>query len=81
LIASQLIGFALMRYVWKIEPIASMSDDEIVAALVPLERNHPAPAPTTDRSVTTPPRTGVHDATHQPRRTHGVSAWSGLHGI
>jgi Tetracyclin repressor-like, C-terminal domain len=33
LVASQLIGFALMRFVWKIEPIASMSDDEIVAAV------------------------------------------------
>ncbi len=35
LIASQLIGFALLRYVWKIEPIASMPDDEVVAALAP----------------------------------------------
>lgn len=35
LIATQLIGFALLRYVWKIEPIASMSDDEVVAALAP----------------------------------------------
>ncbi|AGZ50658.1 TetR/AcrR family transcriptional regulator [Mycobacterium kansasii] len=35
LIASQLIGFALLRYVWKIEPIASMPDDEAVAALAP----------------------------------------------
>ena len=35
LIASQLIGFAMMRYVWKIEPIASMSDDEALAALAP----------------------------------------------
>jgi Tetracyclin repressor-like, C-terminal domain len=33
MLASQLIGFALMRFVWKIEPIASMSDDEIVAAV------------------------------------------------
>lgn len=35
LIASQAIGLALMRYVWKIEPIASMSDDEAVAAIGP----------------------------------------------
>ncbi|MFW3113206.1 transcriptional regulator [Mycobacterium haemophilum DSM 44634] len=35
LIASQLIGFALLRYVWKIEPIASMSDDDVVAAMAP----------------------------------------------
>jgi AcrR family transcriptional regulator len=35
LIASQLIGFALIRYVWKIEPVASMSEDEVVAAVAP----------------------------------------------
>ncbi|MFZ1175973.1 MAG: TetR family transcriptional regulator [Mycobacterium sp.] len=35
LIASQLIGFALLRYVWKIEPIASMPDDAVVAAIAP----------------------------------------------
>jgi AcrR family transcriptional regulator len=35
LISSQLMGFALMRYVWKIEPIASMPDDEVVAAIAP----------------------------------------------
>lgn len=35
LIASQTIGLAFMRYVWKIEPIASMTDDEAVAAIGP----------------------------------------------
>jgi AcrR family transcriptional regulator len=35
LIASQTMGFALMRYVWKIEPIASMTDDEATAAIAP----------------------------------------------
>ena len=35
LIASQTIGFALMRYVWEIEPIASMTDDEAIAAIAP----------------------------------------------
>ena len=35
LIASQTIGFALMRYVWKIEPIASMTDEEAIAAIAP----------------------------------------------
>lgn len=35
LIATQLIGLALLRYVWKIEPIASMTDDEVVAAMAP----------------------------------------------
>ncbi|ORB75500.1 TetR family transcriptional regulator [Mycobacterium scrofulaceum] len=35
LIATQLIGFALLRYVWKIEPIASMPEDELVSAIGP----------------------------------------------
>jgi len=35
LISSQMMGFALMRYVWKIEPVASMSDDEAIAAITP----------------------------------------------
>jgi AcrR family transcriptional regulator len=35
LIASQLFGLALMRYVWKIEPVASMTDDEVLAAMAP----------------------------------------------
>lgn len=35
LIASQLIGFALIRFIWRIEPVASMPDDDVVAALAP----------------------------------------------
>ncbi|MCV7224594.1 TetR family transcriptional regulator [Mycolicibacterium komossense] len=35
LISSQLLGFALMRYVWQIEPVASMSDVEVIAAIAP----------------------------------------------
>ncbi|BBY84777.1 MULTISPECIES: TetR family transcriptional regulator [Mycolicibacterium] len=35
LISSQLMGFALMRYVWEIEPVASMSDAQAIAALAP----------------------------------------------
>ncbi|BBZ37256.1 TetR family transcriptional regulator [Mycobacterium conspicuum] len=35
LVSSQMMGFALMRYVWKIEPIASMTDAEAVAAIAP----------------------------------------------
>jgi AcrR family transcriptional regulator len=35
LIATQLIGFALLRYVWKMEPIASMPEDDVVAAIGP----------------------------------------------
>jgi len=35
LISSQIMGVAMMRYVWKIEPVASMTDDEVVAAIAP----------------------------------------------
>jgi AcrR family transcriptional regulator len=35
LISSQMMGFALMRYVWKIEPVASMPEDEAIAAIAP----------------------------------------------
>jgi AcrR family transcriptional regulator len=35
LISSQIIGLALMRYVWHIEPVASMTDDELVTAVAP----------------------------------------------
>jgi AcrR family transcriptional regulator len=35
LIASQMMGVAMMRYVWRIEPIASMADDALVAAIGP----------------------------------------------
>lgn len=35
LIGSQMMGFALMRYVWKIEPIASMTEAEAIAAIAP----------------------------------------------
>ncbi|SEH83142.1 DNA-binding transcriptional regulator, AcrR family [Mycolicibacterium rutilum] len=35
LISSQIMGLAMMRFVWRIEPVASMSDDEIVAAVAP----------------------------------------------
>jgi AcrR family transcriptional regulator len=35
LISSQMMGFALMRYVWKIEPIASMSEEDVLAAITP----------------------------------------------
>ncbi len=35
LISSQIMGLALMRFVWKIEPVASMTEDELVAAIAP----------------------------------------------
>ncbi|OBK25836.1 TetR family transcriptional regulator [Mycobacterium asiaticum] len=34
-ISSQLMGFALMRYIWKIEPLASMSEADAIAAIAP----------------------------------------------
>jgi AcrR family transcriptional regulator len=35
LIAGQLMGLAFMRFIWKIEPLASMDDDGIVIAVAP----------------------------------------------
>ena len=35
LISSQIMGLAMMRYVWKIEPVASMTDDDVVTAVAP----------------------------------------------
>ncbi|MEW5813262.1 MAG: TetR family transcriptional regulator [Actinomycetota bacterium] len=35
LISSQIMGLAMMRYVWRIEPVASMADDALVAAVAP----------------------------------------------
>jgi AcrR family transcriptional regulator len=35
LVATQLFGFMMMRYVWKIEPIVSLDYDQAVAALAP----------------------------------------------
>jgi AcrR family transcriptional regulator len=35
LVSSQIMGLAMMRYIWLIEPLASMSDDELVAAVAP----------------------------------------------
>jgi hypothetical protein len=30
-----IVGFMMMRYVWKIEPTASLPDEDTVAALAP----------------------------------------------
>ena len=35
-----MMGFALMRYVWKIEPIASITDAEAIAAITPNLQHH-----------------------------------------
>jgi AcrR family transcriptional regulator len=35
LIASQVLGLLMLRYVWRIEPLASVSDDQLVALVAP----------------------------------------------
>jgi len=35
LIASQLMGLAFMRFIWKIEPLAILADDDVVSAIAP----------------------------------------------
>ncbi|HTY28377.1 MAG TPA: TetR family transcriptional regulator [Mycobacterium sp.] len=40
LISSQLMGFALARYVWKIEPLASMTEDQVLAAMTPVVQHY-----------------------------------------
>lgn len=35
LVSSQIMGLAMMRYIWQIEPIASLGEDELVAAVAP----------------------------------------------
>lgn len=35
LVSSQIMGLAMMRYVWRIEPVASMGEDALVAAVAP----------------------------------------------
>ncbi len=35
LISSQIMGLAMMRYIWRIEPVASMSEPALVAAVAP----------------------------------------------
>jgi AcrR family transcriptional regulator len=35
LVASQLMGLAFMRFVWRIEPLAELDDDDVAAAIAP----------------------------------------------
>lgn len=35
LVTSQMVGFAMMRYVWAIEPLSSLPADEVIAYLAP----------------------------------------------
>ena len=48
LVASQLMGLAFMRFLWRIEPLASMDTDDIVAAIAPTIQRY------LDGNVTTP---------------------------
>lgn len=34
-VSSPIMGLAMTRHVWKVEPVASMTDDEVVAAVAP----------------------------------------------
>jgi hypothetical protein len=29
------MGFAFMRFIWKIEPLATLADDDVVSAIAP----------------------------------------------
>ena len=40
LAASQVIGVALMRHLWAIEPIASLDDDRLVELIAPAVQRH-----------------------------------------
>lgn len=35
LVSSQIMGLAMMRYIWQIEPVATMTEEELVAAVAP----------------------------------------------
>lgn len=52
LVSTQMIGFALMRYVWKIEPVASMTEDQVLAAVAPNVQRH------IDGELSEPPTAG-----------------------
>jgi AcrR family transcriptional regulator len=40
LIAAQMMGVIMMRYIWRIDPLASLSDDEVAAIEAPLVQRH-----------------------------------------
>ena len=35
LVATQMMGLAMMRYVWRVEPVASITDEDLIAAIAP----------------------------------------------
>jgi AcrR family transcriptional regulator len=67
LIASQFMGLAFMRYLWQIEPLASMTEDDIVAAIAPTIQRYL----TGDIVVATkrPPRPGRDSKSAAPARS------------
>ena len=59
LVASRLIGFAMLRYVWTVEPLASMSDTEkAISHLAPTIQRY-VDGTNNKRSTTTPHATGT----------------------
>ena len=35
LVATQMMGLAMMLYVWRVEPVASITDEDLIAAIAP----------------------------------------------
>lgn len=40
LVAAQMMGVIMMRYIWRVEPLASLPDDEVVALEAPMVQRH-----------------------------------------
>jgi AcrR family transcriptional regulator len=69
LIASQLLGLALARYVWQIQPVASMTDDELLAAMAPnLQRYVDGAIGKRQAKSTSTPRSGSQDVLRAKRK-------------
>ncbi len=54
LVSAHLLGLAYMRYVFEIEPIASMDLEELVRVSVPVVSHYLADCPTTERATIDP---------------------------
>jgi hypothetical protein len=66
LITAHLLGLAYTRYVFKIEPFASLPVEEIIALSVPIVQHYMAGCPPVDRHVVDPCVFAAEDRT--PRR-------------
>ena len=75
LVASQMLGLILLRYMVKVEPIASMGVDQVVATYAPvLQRYLFDPLPGEDR-LTNPvdaERSRVDNSSHDEKRGEGL---------